>query len=260
MDEKVKIKLKYGIATITLNNPPLNVVTRELTEQLGQLLKQVATNSEVRVVILTGDGNRPFCAGSDIKEFKDLIESGEVISKKLAMENYVYDMLARLPQPTIAAINGMALGGGAELALCCDIRVMDSSAKIGFPECKLGVFPGSGGTQRLPQLVGESKAKELMYIGDPINAETALQIGLVNRISSPGESLDAAMEMAMSIAKRSGKALESIKIAVEYGLIAGNATGQAKALELSDEIFNSDDVREGVSAFFEKRAPLFKHC
>lgn len=260
MSDNIKfIREKTGIVIIYLTNPPLNVISRELTRQLGQALKQIEADPEVRAVIVTGDGSRAFCAGADIKEFTGLVEAGTVIEEKLAVENYVYDMLDKLPIPTIAAINGVALGGGAELALCCDLRVMDERAQIGFPECKLGVFPGSGGTQRLPQLVGEATAKELMYIGDSIDAETALRIGLINRISPQGKALETAMELASAISKRSGVAMRCIKQAVDFGITAGTAAGQLKSLELSEVVFRSEDIREGIAAFFEKRPPEFKH-
>ncbi|MEX2460479.1 MAG: enoyl-CoA hydratase-related protein [Paenibacillaceae bacterium] len=259
MNELVQLESNEGVAILYLNNLPLNVVSRELTRQLRKVLVRVTNDSNIRVVIVTGRGERAFCAGSDIKEFRELMESGEVIEEKLALENFVYDELECLPQPTIAAINGYALGGGAELSLCCDLRVMDSNAKIGFPECKLGVFPGSGGTQRLPRLIGEAKAKELMFFGDAIDAETALRLGLINRIAEPGQVLQAAKEMAAEMSKRPGLSLRSIKEAVHYGKMNGIAAGQVRALQLSDRIFISEDIREGVAAHFEKRAPVFRH-
>lgn len=260
MSDTIKlIREANGIAVIQLSNPPLNVVSRELTLQLAQALKQIESDSQIRVLIVTGEGNRAFCAGANIKEFAELVKAGTVIVDKLAIENYVYDMLDKLPIPTIAAINGIALGGGAELALCCDIRVMEEQTQIGFPECKLGVFPGSGGTQRLPQLIGEARAKELMYIGDSIDAETAFRIGLINRMAPEGKALEAAMELALKISLRSGVAMKCIKQAVDHGLLAGTAAGQSKSLELSEIVFKSEDIHEGIAAFYGKRSANFKH-
>ena len=259
MRQQVDWSAEDGIATLVLNNPPLNVVTLQLTRELDECLDELASASEVRVVIVTGAGSKAFCAGSDIKEFQALMDPVAVIDQKMARENLVYDALDRLPKPTIAAINGIALGGGAELALCCDLRVMDESTKIGFPECKLGVFPGSGGTQRLPRLVGESLAKELMYTGDFVTAQRAYEIGLINRIAPAGQAVAVARELATTIAQRSGVALECIKRAVDYGLTAGFAEGQAYALQLIGKAFGSEDIKEGVQAFLEKRPPQFKH-
>lgn len=259
MRELVNWTLDEGIATLVLSNPPLNVVTLQLTEELGQCLGELADDSAVRVVIVTGAGSRAFCAGSDIKEFVQLMAPGVAIDRKMAKEIRVYDALDSLPKPTIAAINGVALGGGAELALCCDLRVMDETTRIGFPECKLGVFPGSGGTQRLPRLIGESLAKEMMYTGDPIDAQRAYQIGLVNRVAPAGQALAVARELASTIAQRSGVALECIKEAVDFGLMAGMAAGQERVLKLLDRAFCSEDIQEGVRAFLEKRPPRFRH-
>lgn len=248
-----------GVATLLLDNPPVNAVSLQMTQELGECLAEMAADPAVRVVVLTGAGTKAFCAGSDIKEFVQMMDAEVVIDKKMTKENRVYDALDNFPKPTIAAINALALGGGAELALCCDIRIMDGGTKIGFPECKLGVFPGSGGTQRLPRLVGEALAKELMYTGDPIDAQRAYEIGLVNRVAPAGEALAVALEMAATIAQRAGVALECIKQAVDYGLLAGQAAGQALTLQLTGKVFASEDIKEGVAAFKEKRAPHFSH-
>lgn len=259
MRELVNWTLEKGVATLVLNNPPMNVVTLQLTRELGECLAELAADPAVRVVVVTGAGTRAFCAGSDIKEFLELMDPTVAIDRKMAKENRVFDSLDRLPKPTIAAINGLALGGGAELALCCDLRVMAEGTRIGFPECKLGVFPGTGGTQRLPRLVGEALAKELMYTGDPIDAQRAHQIGLVNRVVPAGQALAAARELAATIAERSGLAVACIKEAVDYGLTAGEAAGQSLALQLIGRLFGSEDVKEGVKAFLEKRPPKFQH-
>lgn len=251
--------IENGVAVLTLDNPPVNANNLQMTRELGACLTELGANQDVRVVIVTGAGEKAFCAGSDIKEFIELMDPTVAIDRKMAKENLVFDQLDNLPKPTIAAINGVALGGGAELSLCCDIRVMDETKKIGFPECKLGVFPGSGGTQRLPRLVGEGLAKELMYTGDPIIAQRAYEIGLVNRVAPAGQAMAVAMELAKTIALRSGVALEAIKQVVDYGLVAGFAAGQAMALQLTGRVFGAEDIQEGVAAFTEKRQPQFKH-
>ncbi|HEX2986586.1 MAG TPA: enoyl-CoA hydratase-related protein [Chloroflexota bacterium] len=259
MGELIHCTVDRGIATLVLDNPPVNVVTLALTDDLERRLRDLAEDPAVRVLVVTGAGSKAFCAGSDIQEFVQYMAPGVVIDKKMAKEIRVYDALDSFPKPTIAAINGFAMGGGAELALCCDIRVMDEGKKIGFPECKLGVFPGSGGTQRLPRIVGEGIAKELMYTGDPIGAQRAYEIGLINRIAPAGEALALAMELANTISQRAGIALECIKETVDYGLAAGICEGQQRVLKLTDRVFRSEDIQEGVKAFMEKRPPQFKH-
>src|SRR5688572_2088818 len=195
------IVVEYGqITTIRLENPPLNLVTVELTRSLDRALATIEGDPDVRCVVLTGTGDRAFCAGSDVKEFESL--QGRVGEGKLLLEKAVYRRIARLPVPSIAAIQADALGGGLELALCCDLRVADESAKLGLPEVRLGVMPGSGGTQRLPRIVGIAKAKELILMGEIISASDALEIGLVNRVAAAGRAVDDAMTMAETIAER----------------------------------------------------------
>jgi len=223
------------ITTIRLENPPLNLVTVELTQRLDRALAGIEADREVRCVVVTGTGERAFCAGSDVKEFESL--QGRVGDGKLLLEKAVYRRLARLSVPTIAAIQADALGGGLELALCCDLRVADERSKLGLPEVRLGVMPGSGGTQRLPRIVGVAKAKELILMGEIISASEAADIGLVNRVAPAGKSFDEAMTMAETIAARGPVAV--------------------RELDASERIFASQDMLEGAHAFFEKRPPRF---
>jgi enoyl-CoA hydratase/carnithine racemase len=243
------------VTTIRLENPPLNLVTVELTRSLDQALAGIEDDGEVRCVIVTGTGDRAFCAGSDVKEFESL--RGRVGEGKLLLEKAVYRRLARLPVPTIAAIQADALGGGLELALCCDLRVADERAKLGLPEVRLGVMPGSGGTQRLPRVVGIAKAKELILMGEIISAAEAAEIGLVNRVVPEGRALDEAVTMAETIAARGPIAVREAKRALD---LAGDTIldgGLAAELDASERIFASRDMLEGARAFFEKRPPRF---
>jgi enoyl-CoA hydratase/carnithine racemase len=243
------------ITTIRLQNPPLNLVTLELTRSLDQALAEIEADEEVRCVILTGTGDRAFCAGSDVKEFESL--QGRVGEGKLLLEKAVYRRLARLPVPIIAAIQADALGGGLELALCCDLRVADERAKLGLPEVRLGVMPGSGGTQRLPRVVGIAKAKELILMGGIIDAAEAADIGLVNRVAPAGEALAVAGEMAGTIASRGPLAVREAKAALDLALDVPLDEGLARELDASERVFSSDDMLEGARAFFEKRGPRF---
>lgn len=243
------------ITTLRLQNPPLNLVTVELTKVLDAALAGVESDPEVRVVLVTGTGERAFCAGSDVKEFESL--RGRVGEGKLLLEKAVYRRLGRLPVPTIAAIQADALGGGLELALCCDLRVADERAKLGLPEVRLGVMPGSGGTQRLPRIVGPARAKEMILMGELLDANQAAAIGLVNRVAAAGEAMDVARAMAETIASRGPIAVREAKRVID---IAGDTTldeGFAAELDASERVFASQDMLEGAKAFFEKRPPEF---
>ncbi len=243
------------ITTIRLQNPPLNLVTVELTRSLDRALATIEGDPDVRCVVLTGTGDRAFCAGSDVKEFESL--QGRVGEGKLLLEKAVYRRIARLPVPTIAAIQADALGGGLELALCCDLRVADERAKLGLPEVRLGVMPGSGGTQRLPRIVGIAKAKELILMGEIISASDALEIGLVNRVAAAGRAVDEAMKMAGTIAERGPLAVREAKQALDLAGDMPLDEGMARELDASERIFASRDMLEGAQAFFEKRPPRF---
>jgi len=250
------IALELGpVAHLELVNPPLNLVTHELTEQLRAALARLAGADEVRAVVVSGRGERAFCAGSDIGEFESL--RGRVAEGKLLLEKLVYRQLARLPMPTIAAIEGDALGGGLELALCCDLRVASSRARLGMPEVRLAVIPGSGGTQQLPRVVGPARAKELILTGRILTADEAERIGLVNRVVPAGEARAAADAMADEIAARGPLAVREAKRLIDAALDLDIDAGLAAELSASERVFASEDMLEGAKAFFEKREPRY---
>jgi enoyl-CoA hydratase len=244
-----------AVSVIELDNQPLNLVTGEMMERLDAALDELARDREVRAVVVTGAGTRAFCAGSDVKEFAGL--AGRVAQGKLLYEKYVYRKLAELPVPTIAAIEGDALGGGLELALCCDLRIASARARLGMPEVRLGVIPGSGGTQRLPAIVGPARAKELILVGELISAQRAEQIGLVNAVAAEGEALTAATDMAQRIAQRGPTAVREAKRLIERARDHDLDAGLAAELDASDRVFASEDMLEGARAFFAKRPPEF---
>ncbi|GIX49069.1 MAG: enoyl-CoA hydratase [Candidatus Tectimicrobiota bacterium] len=246
------------LAIVTLTNPPLNVLHPQMVEELEACFTALATEPQVRVAIITGQGERAFCAGFDIKEFPRLMAPGgaEALAAKLHASLLKIDHLGK---PTIAAVNGLALGGGLEVAMACDIRIVAANAQLGQPEIKLGLFPGAGGTQRLPRLVGEGRAKELMYLGDPISAEEAYRIGLANRVVPAGQALAEAKAMGHKIAAMAGVALRYIQEAVDRGLNTTLEEGLKIEADLFAKVFQTEDVREGVDAFINKRQPQFKH-
>lgn len=243
------------ITVLRLQNPPLNLVNLELTHALDAALAGIEGDEGIRCVVVTGTGDRAFCAGSDVKEFASL--QGRVGEGKLLLEKAVYRRLALLPMPTIAALQADALGGGLELALCCDLRVADERAKLGLPEVRLGVMPGSGGTQRLPRVVGLAKAKELILTGQIIDAAEAAGIGLVNRVAPAGEAVAEALEIAETIAARGPLAVREAKSVLDMAGDLSLDDGLARELDASERIFASSDMLEGAQAFFEKREPRF---
>ncbi len=244
-----------GVALLTLTNPPLNLNTLTTIDQMLATCKSIAVDSRVRVLIVTGEGSRAFCAGSDITEFHDV--RADVVPRKLGRENEAFSAIENLPVPVIAALNGVTLGGGAEIALACDIRIMDESAKIGFPEVKLGIFPVSGGVFRLPRLIGTGRAYELLYTGDLISAQEAYRIGLVNRLTPPGQALDQALELARTLSARPALALSLVRAGVRDSFNQTIEEATARTLADSHTVFTGPDIAEGVAAFFEKRTAAF---
>ncbi|HEV8674325.1 MAG TPA: enoyl-CoA hydratase-related protein [Methylomirabilota bacterium] len=255
-EDLLRYAVSDGVAVLTLDNPPLNLVTLELTRRLGEVLGRLAADPATRVLVVTGAGSRAFCAGSDVNEFPAV--GDDVVPRKLARENEVYSRLDDFPRPTIAALNGLAYGGGLELAACCDLVVAGTDVRLALPEIKLGVFPGTGGTVRVARRVGEGRAKELMFLGDPIDAETARAWGLVNRLVPPGQALAAALDLARVLAGRPRRALELCKAAIDLGLDLPEDEALRRTLALSEAVFRTDECREGVRAFLAKEPPRFR--
>jgi enoyl-CoA hydratase len=243
-----------GVAKLTLNNPPLNLVTLEMTRQLIEALDELEGDTSVRAVVVTGAGEKAFCAGSDVTEFEAVRD--RVVEKKLALENQAFSDFETLSKPVVAAIEGLAYGGGCEISMACDLRIVAAGARIALPEVKLGVVPGSGGLFRLPELVGPARAMELMYLGEPIGAREAERIGLVNEVVPDGEALSRALELARRISRQPKEAVAAIKRGVRQSLTRAEAV--RLTLELSDHVFKTEDCAEGIRAFFEKREPRFE--
>lgn len=258
MGELVRLEIEGRVAIVMIDNPPMNVLSRQVTRELDEIFTSLAEDTSVGAVILTGNGNRAFMAGADIKEFPQ--NMGASKEEKLAKNkgtHQVLNKIANLPKPTIAMLNGLALGGGCELSLTCDIRIAEEHVKVGLPEVKLGLFPGGGGTQRLPRLVGPSKAKELMFVGEPLTAAQAYEMGLVNKVVPSGEGLETAKAMAAKMASYSAEALGFIKQAVNEGYDQPVEEGLNLEAQLFAEVFETDNVKEGVRAFLDKRQPVF---
>lgn len=258
MTNLVTWRKENGIAVITIDNPPLNVLNQQVQKELKVVVSEIREDQETVCVLLSTAGDKAFMAGADIKEFPQMMNNPNMKEDVLFMHG-VLNELDQLPKPTIAVLDGLTFGGGLELALTCDIRIAEERTQLGFPEIKLGLFPGGAGTQRFPRLVGEAKAKELMFVGDPISAKEALDIGLVNHVVENGTSFEKALEMAKLIASRSLPALSLIKQAVDEGLDMELEDGIVNEANLFEKVFQTEDIQEGVAAFIEKRQPQFKH-
>ena len=256
--QMISVDREGPLAIVSLSNPPLNVLHPQMVEELASCFGGLVNDPEVQVAIITGAGDRAFCAGFDIKEFPGLLAPGR--AEKLAARLHAsLGAIENLGKPTIAAVNGLALGGGMEVSMACDVRIVAADTQMGQPEIKLGLLPGAGGTQRLPRLVGAGIAKEIMFTGDPIGAEEAHRIGLANHVVPAGEALSAARKMAGRLAERPGVALRYIQQAVQRGLGATLSDGLQVEADLFAKVFQTEDAREGVEAFIAKREPKFQH-
>lgn len=259
-EKVVTLYKENGVAVIVIENPPVNSLSSAVIEQLGTVVNEVDQDPEVIAVVLTGAGNKAFVAGGNIKEFPEWMGRGaELAEEKSQWLQHPLNKINRLSKPTIAAINGFALGGGCEIALACDLRIAEEQVLIGLPEIKLGLFPGAGGTQRLPRLIGVGKAKELMFTGEPVTAKEAKDIGLVNEVVPQGQAVEKAKELAFRISQHSLPALSLMKKAIDEGISLSLEEGLKAEAKYFGEVFQTEDVFQGVEAFIEKRPPKFIH-
>jgi enoyl-CoA hydratase/carnithine racemase len=239
---------------VTLNRPPANAISEALIRELNDALASVEQDDDVRAVIITGSGDRIFCAGADLGS----AFSGGQVDAFIRFGNSVLRRIERFPKPVIAALNGHALGGGCEIAMACHLRLLKESARMGQTESNLGIIPGFGGTQRMPRLIGRAKALEFMILGTQVPAAECLALGLVNKLTKEGETLAEAKALARQIAKRPPLATRLIIEAVDDGLPAPID----QALEIETRAFlktlRTEDAAEGIQAFFAKREPQFK--
>lgn len=254
--EQLTLEIADHIALITLNRPErMNAMGVQLTRELQIALNEVASNPEARVLILTGAGGRAFCTGADLKERASLDAAGRWAHNRAI--NDCGNTLARMAIPTIAAVNGMALGGGCEISLACDFRLAADHVEFGLPEVGLGVIPGAGGTQRLPRLIGATRAKELIFTGRRIGADVALEWGLVSQVTSADRLLSTAQEFAALIARRSPLAVTYAKAAIDIGLESSLEQGQRYETSAMRAVITSEDYQIGLAAFAAKEEPVF---
>jgi enoyl-CoA hydratase/carnithine racemase len=243
-----------SFVVITLDRPPANAISEPLVRELSQAVSAAETDAEVRAIIITGAGDRIFCAGADLGS----AFSGGDVQSFIRFGNGVLRRIERCPKPVIAAINGHALGGGCEIAMACHLRLLKESARMGQTETNLGIIPGFGGTQRLPRLIGRTKALEFLLLGSQVGAAECLALGLVNRVCRDGDTLNDARALARQLAKRPPVATRLLLEAVDDGLDAPID----HALEIETRAFlrslATEDAAEGIQALFTKREPVFK--
>jgi len=254
MGDLVTLTVEDGVGIVQLNRPPMNAINVELTQDLVAATNEVTASEDVGAVVLWG-GEKVFAAGADVKMMSG--QSPQQIDAMIAGLQDAFNLFEEIPKVTIAAITGVALGGGMELAMCADFRFAAEDSRLGQPEIKLGVIPGAGGTQRLPRLVGPPRAKDIMYSGRFVGAEEALRIGLIDAVSPSEEVLPKAVEAARAYAKGPRAALRAAKVAVNWGARGDLRTGLILERELFAGLFATEDQTEGMNAFIEKRDAAF---
>ena len=258
MGNELILKERDGqIVTLTLNRPEvMNSISFPLLLALKEHVEEIHFDNETRVVIITGAGERAFCAGADLKERATMSETD--VKKFIFTIRNLFTFIENLNKPVIAAVNGVALGGGTELALACDIRIASTNASMGLTETRLAIIPGAGGTQRLPRLIGRGKAKELIFTGRRVDAKEALEIGLVNKICEPGDLMNEAKKMAEMICETGPIAIQQAKYAINHGIETDLNTGLAIESNAYWITIPTEDRLEGLRAFKEKRKPVYK--
>lgn len=254
--ETITLDRRGRVAVLTINRPDkLNALSKQVHAECVSALEELRKDDGVRVVVLTGAGEKAFVAGSDIKEFEG---QTPVTQRDAFHEPSLYNSIDSFPKPIIAMINGFCLGGGNELAMACDIRMAGENARFSQPEINLGIMCGGGGTQRLPRLVGEGRAMEMVLTGDMIDAATAERFGLVNHVFPPDQLEAETMKLAEKIAEKAPIALQLSKEAVKFATRSNLDEGLRREVDLFAICFSTEDKKEGVAAFLEKRKPEFK--
>ena len=254
MGEFVTLEITDGIGTIRLDRPPMNPLSTQVQEELRAAAHAATGNDGIKAVVVYG-GSKVFAAGADITEFTEV--SYQDMAVRAEALSSAFDAVARIPKPVAAAITGYALGGGCELALACDWRVVAEDAKLGQPEIRLGLIPGAGGTQRLSRLVGPARAKDLIFSGRMVDAAEALRIGLADRVVPAADVYDTAIELLKPYVTGPSLALRAAKLAIDGGLNMDLASGLALESQLFAGLFATDDRLEGTAAFVAKRKPTF---
>ncbi len=255
-NKMILVEVKEHIAIVTLNNPPLNMNTVESLHELQDALLQLEKNDDIRAIVLTGSGTRAFNVGSDLSGFHS--QKGRFVEAKFRMENDILNTIEHMAKIVICAIEGHCMGGGTELALSCDIRIVSEHAKISLPEINLGVYPADGGIYRLPRLINPSLALEMCILGEAIGAEEACRMGIANHMVPKGEAAKAAEDMALKIASKPFNVVKAIKQGMREMLWRSTKDNHEYNLMMLEYVYNNPNAFEGVAAFLEKRAANFQ--
>ncbi|MBI4597964.1 MAG: enoyl-CoA hydratase/isomerase family protein [Candidatus Omnitrophica bacterium] len=255
--EHVKVVMEERVAVVTIDHRPVNALNRQTLQELGQVTDALNADPTVKVVILTGAGSLAFVAGADIKDVSQLTSTQQA-QEMASLGQTVFLKLQRLGKPVIAAINGVCLGGGLELAMACHLRIAGDRARFGQPEVNLGIIPGWGGTQRLPRLIGKAKATEWILTGDMYTAQETARLGLVNLLVPQDQVLKTAKDLARKLAAKGGVAITQALTAIEAGLDHPLDEGLAVEAAAFGQVAISEDSQEGIKAFLEKRQPRFQ--
>lgn len=255
--DNVKVALEDRVAVVTIDHRPVNALNPQTLQELKQVFEGIKADPAVKVVIVTGGGSLAFVAGADIKAVGQL-KSPQEAQEMASLGQSVFMAIQRLGKPVIAAINGVCLGGGLELAMSCHLRISGDRVRFGQPEINLGIIPGWGGTQRLPRLIGKAKATEWILTGDIVMAQEAARLGLVNLVVPQDQVLKAAKDLARKIASKGAVAVAQSLKAIESGMDLPLAEGLAQEATAFGMVAATEDSREGVTAFLEKRQPQFK--
>lgn len=254
--QSMKLTVEDKIAQVLLDSPPVNAITTQFMDDLDGVLDELAGMEDVRAVVIGSGLEKVFVAGADIKAFQYMNGEGTMAVSRRG--NPMFDRIENFPAPVICAVNGVAFGGGLELALACDIRVFDEKAKAGLPETSLGIIPGYSGSQRLPRIVGEAQAKRIMFTAAPVRADEAYRIGLAQVVAPQGRSLEEAMKMAKMIAGNGPLAVQAAKRCIHAAREMDLQAGAAYETSQGGLLFETQDKTEGMTAFLEKRPPEFR--
>jgi enoyl-CoA hydratase/carnithine racemase len=260
MAEFIRCTIEDKVAVLVMDHPPVNALNEQMLMELNAAIDELNANSDVKVIVITGGGQLAFAAGADIGMFGQIIKAQDSARAKALMElgHSTFSKIENSNKPVIAAINGICLGGGLELAMACHIRICGDRVRLGQPEINLGIIPGWGGTQRLPRIVGPSKATEMILTGEQITAQQAMQLRLVNMVVPGGEVMRQAKGLAAKIANKSAVSAASALTAIRAGLDACLPEGLAAEREQLAMVVASEDAREGIMAFLEKREAKFQ--
>jgi enoyl-CoA hydratase/carnithine racemase len=258
-DDRVQVRRQDAVGVVTIDNPPVNTLGNPVLEALLGSIESLEADPAIRAVVITGTGHKAFASGADLPEFVQMLDSPDEIAFHTSLTRRLFGTISELRPPVVAAVQAAAVGGGLELALSCDLIVADERARLGVPEVGLGLIPGAGGTQRLPRRIGAARAIELVLRGRLLKAADAERIGLVNEVAPEGSALERALELAAELASRPAVAVQAAKRAMRIGI--GLPLNEGLDVE-HDEFLGtlaSEDAREGVDAFLNRRRPEFVH-